>query len=125
MMSTGLSPHTGHLLGLRTTSIILGCCGIICKVGLFYFYFFEPLPVVGFLRPLEGLAEGDLLAVRGDFLLAACLAVRLEEVLDCYAVLCFHRALSVLLLHPLVLPGIERAERAYLLALREGVGDLP
>ncbi len=85
----------------------------------------EPLPVVSFLRPLEGLAEGYLLAVCGDLLLAAGLAVSLKEVLDCYAVLRFHRALLVLLLHPLVFPGIERAERAYLLPLREGVGNLP
>ena len=27
--TTGLSPHTGHLLGLRVTSMILVCCGIL------------------------------------------------------------------------------------------------
>ncbi len=67
----------------------------------------------------------NLLAVRGDLLLAAGLAVRLEEVLDCYAVLRLHRSLLVLLQHPSIFPDFNRAERTDLLALRESIGNLP
>lgn len=100
----------------------------------------RPLPVIHLPRSLEGLAEGDLLAVRGDLLLSAGLAVRLEEVLDCYAVLRLHffivvadrdhadtslARLSLLLLFPSIFPDINRAERADLPAAGESVGNLP
>ncbi len=67
----------------------------------------------------------SLLAVRGDLLLAAGLAVRLKEVPDCFAVLRLHRSLLVFLHRPSVISEVNRAERADLLAAGERIGNLP
>ncbi len=67
----------------------------------------------------------SLLAVRGDLLLAAGLAVRLEEIPDCFAVLRLHRSLLVFLHRPSIFSEVNRAERADLLAAGERIGNLP